>query len=778
MVVYTGTAGADNPAALGATNDTMSGLAGNDTLSAGDGNDLLYGGSGADSLNAGAGNDTVYGDSGSNEQLITNGDFAGGMTGWTVNNPTGGTAPVAGGGVVSFNSNDEGIYGDSIQQTVGTVAGAVYAATFQGIENNIGIANHTIRADVLDGSGAVISTQTYVINNGTTNNYSFSFTATTDTSTIRFTNTASTNTFSSDAKIDNVSIIGPPGSGSADVIDGGAGDDLIYGEGGNDNIFFGAGNDTVYGGAGDDQLDDISGISTLAGNNVVYGDAGNDLMWDSSGNDTYYGGTGNDQIYGEYVSDDYFDGGDGNDTVFGDGGNDTVIGGMGADSLNGGLGNDYVVDETIGNLVGGGADTVDLGDGNDTFVGSGQGPGDTDLVYGGAGNDRIDVKQSYDTVYGGTGDDYISTADEDATYGDQLYGDDGNDTILGANTNDQIYGGTGTDLLYGGGNNDTLDGGAERDTLIGGTGNDYLIGGTGGDLFVVSGADTITDFDATTGVSGNGNLDNDFVDLTSFYNKPALAIWNAANPGQKYDNPLKWLQADQADGILQQAGNLRIQNGGAAVTGSLFNVENTAVCFAAGTRIATPKGRRPIERLKRGDLVETADHGMQPIRWIGHMTVHAQGDLAPILIEAGALGNRRDLMVSPLHRMVIGGWQAELLFGEAEVLVPAKMLVNGGSIRAVPMQSVEYYHIMFDTHEIVEAEGALSESFHPGHEGFEAIGIKAQIQILALFPHLINEGFASYGPSARRTLRSHEAQLLNMSFTQQIDKRPNLRRAG
>jgi hypothetical protein len=257
-------------------------------------------------------------------------------------------------------------------------------------------------------------------------------------------------------------------------------------------------------------------------------------------------------------------------------------------------------------------------------------------------------------------------------------------------------------------------------------------------------------------------LDNDFVDLTGFYNATTLAAWNTANPGNQYDNALKWLRADQADGILQSAAGLRIQNGGVAVAGALLNDENTAVCFTAGTRLATAKGHRPIEKLRVGDFVETADHGLQPIRWIGSMTADGTGEQAPILISAGALGNRRDITVSPLHRMLVAGWKVELLFGEDEVIAAAKMLVDGKAIRPQPMPEVTYYHILFDAHEIVFAEGAGAESFHPGEEGFDALGARAQDEITALLPHIAGGNFAAYGPSARRSLRAHEARLLQM----------------
>ncbi len=45
------------------------------------------------------------------------------------------------------------------------------------------------------------------------------------------------------------------------------------------------------------------------------------------------------------------------------------------------------------------------------------------------------------------------------------------------------------------------------------------------------------------------------------------------------------------------------------------------ICFTPNTMIATPLGSRAIETLKAGDLVITADNGLQPIRWIGRKQV-------------------------------------------------------------------------------------------------------------------------------------------------------------
>ncbi|MFD2741133.1 Hint domain-containing protein [Sulfitobacter aestuarii] len=192
--------------------------------------------------------------------------------------------------------------------------------------------------------------------------------------------------------------------------------------------------------------------------------------------------------------------------------------------------------------------------------------------------------------------------------------------------------------------------------------------------------------------------------------------------------------------------------------------EYDTVCFVRGTRIATAEGEVAIEDLQVGDLIQTVDHGLQPIRWIAGSRVRGVSHLAPVLIRAGALGNRRDLLVSPQHRMMLRGWRAELHFGIVEVLVPAKHLINDSTIRQVDTAEVEYFHMLFDQHEIVFAEGVESESFHPGAIGMGNVDDLAREEIFALFPQL-RADLDSYGGSARGSLKAHEALLLRPTTT-------------
>ena len=314
--------------------------------------------------------------------------------------------------------------------------------------------------------------------------------------------------------------------------------------------------------------------------------------------------------------------------------------------------------------------------------------------------------------------------------------------------NDTIDGGAGNDSIDGEDGNDSLIGGTGNDTLIGGAGIDTLTGGADADTFFADGtADLITDFDTSTGIGDNDPTNNDFIDLSAIYNETTLAAWNAVPGNPQYANPLQWLKADQADnGVLDEASGLQIQNGGVAVDGDDFFLENTAVvCFTRGTGILTPFGEIPIEDLERGDMVKTLDHGTKPIRWIGHRKLSAEDlakapEMRPIRIEARSMGGglpKSDLIVSPQHRLFIRSRIAKRMFGKEEVLIAAKHLLGVPGVSVVEdSDGVEYWHFLFDQHEIVFAECMPSESLYTGQEALKTLSEKSRAEIFTLFPEL------------------------------------------
>ena len=156
-------------------------------------------------------------------------------------------------------------------------------------------------------------------------------------------------------------------------------------------------------------------------------------------------------------------------------------------------------------------------------------------------------------------------------------------------------------------------------------------------------------------------------------------------------------------GITDLAGN--------AIAGGYANGPTYSLvvpCYCRGTMILTARGEVAVEDLAVGDAVVTASGAARPVRWIGRRSYagrFARGThVLPICIRAGALGDgapRRDLWISPHHAMSLEG-----------VLIEARHLVNGVSIvQVAEVEQVDYFHVELDAHDVIVAEGALSESF-------------------------------------------------------------------
>jgi hypothetical protein len=135
------------------------------------------------------------------------------------------------------------------------------------------------------------------------------------------------------------------------------------------------------------------------------------------------------------------------------------------------------------------------------------------------------------------------------------------------------------------------------------------------------------------------------------------------------------------------------------------------VSFTRGTHITMSSGeQRLIEDLRIGDRILTRDDGIQAIRWISQTTVRAVGEFAPIRIHAGTLNNEHDLIVSPDHRLFIYQRSDKVGAGRSELLVKARHLVNGSTVTLMEGGFVDYFQLLFDSHQIIYAEGIAAET--------------------------------------------------------------------
>lgn len=191
------------------------------------------------------------------------------------------------------------------------------------------------------------------------------------------------------------------------------------------------------------------------------------------------------------------------------------------------------------------------------------------------------------------------------------------------------------------------------------------------------------------------------------------------------------------------------------------------ICFTSDAMITTPSGRTPIADLRPGDRVMTRDNGAQPVLWVGQTTLSGLAlrqhpHLRPIRLRRDALDTGlpdEDLCVSPAHRILVTGRHARDLFGCDEVLARASDLVNYRHIAPDPaLHGVTYVHLLFETHQVIFANGLATESFHPALA--PAATLRQHRHALAQLGSDWLDRPEAYGPTARRCLNRGEAALL------------------
>ena len=357
--------------------------------------------------------------------------------------------------------------------------------------------------------------------------------ATTTTGTVRLLGDGNANNFNFSA----VNLLG-----TNLLIDLGGGNDTVVGSAGNNRILGGSGTDSLNGAGGSDTYEVSGTLANNFGGYDIYADSGNgagevDRIVAATGSDAVDIGltsfsasasriemidatttTGLVRLLGTTAANSFnfsgvslvganlsIDLGAGNDTFIGSTGSDRVLAGTGTDSLNGAGGADtYVVSGTLANNFGG----------YDIYADSGNGAGELDRIVVAAGSDAVDIGLTGFSATTG-----IEVIDGTATTGTvRLVGNsaannfnfsttsinganvlidaaEGNDTVTGSNGSDRILGGLGNDSLNGGGGNDTLQSGSGLDTLTGGGGADRFDYTTLSDGLMVVSATSVLQFE-------------------------------------------------------------------------------------------------------------------------------------------------------------------------------------------------------------------------------------------------------------------------------------------
>ena len=754
----------------GSDDDTLQGGTGADTLLGDAGDDLLDGELGDDTLSGGTGADTIDGAEGDDVIVLEDGfgndSIGGGQTTEVAGDTLDLSATTTGVTVDLSNANPEN----------GTLSDGTDTATFIDIENIVlGGGRDTVV--LADGSGAD-TVQAFDLTDsgdGTTNDQLDVSGLTSDGGTTPVTTTDVTVTGTNGDGTGNAILTFPGGesitlvgvlpdavdspaelvsigipNGLNYIVEGTIGDDTIdFGYTGdpegdmidNNDALDGSNGDSVEAGAGNDS------VNSGDGNDTVNLGSGNDTVDSGSGNDLLSGGDGDDILYA-FSGEDTLNGDVGDDTLFGYDGNDTLSGGDGSDVLHGMTDDDrldgvadadlFILEDDFGNdtLVGGEAVTSGT-DADELRMNTLASPDPITVVY--ASNPEFGVYTSGPNSVAFSEIEIVGTADTNDTI-------DATAALGGINVNteggdDLITGGSGDDSITAGTGNDTIAGGAGADEISAGDGDDVIetaqgdtvTGGDGDDTFTLVDLGEAGD-DAITITGGESEKTNgDTLDLNGQVDRTTLNITTRANVGGGISGTVEML-----DGTVVNFSNIK-----------------NIICFVPGTMIATQAGLRAIEDLRVGNPVMIQDNGLQRIGWIGKTTVAGRDRFAPNTFA----GSEEELIVSPQHRMLIKGYRAELLFGQSEVLVPALHMIDGKGVTRAPCDEVTYIHIMFESHEIIFANGIATESYHPNSFGVGGLEDQTRDELFSLFPEL-RSNMGGYGDTARMALKAREAKLL------------------
>ncbi|MBO1361342.1 Hint domain-containing protein, partial [Acetobacter sacchari] len=172
--------------------------------------------------------------------------------------------------------------------------------------------------------------------------------------------------------------------------------------------------------------------------------------------------------------------------------------------------------------------------------------------------------------------------------------------------------------------------------------------------------------------------------------------------------------AENNDGVITTLATDIVFATGVSPSDIVWDADDAqTTCFLTDSQISTPSGYRPIQHIAVNDDVIVYSNGMQKavsVKWIGTGRVRVNGSLPddragyPVRILENAISEGvpfKDMLVTAEHCLFFDG-----------KFVPARMLVNGGSIfYDTTITSYDYYHIETETHSVIMADGMLTESY-------------------------------------------------------------------
>ncbi|MGH2907336.1 MAG: beta strand repeat-containing protein [Solirubrobacterales bacterium] len=501
------------------------------------------------------------------------------------------------------------------------------------------------------------------------------------------------------------------GSSNSETIDGGPGNDEIHAGSGDDIVIGGTDYDSLFGDSGADHLNSNDGLADT----VDCGDDSDLDVLDADASDTFAANCENIPVLGSTIA--VIGGviryqafaGQANDLVMWqdsgyvyltDNSGSRIIAGAGCDqlatetagcSLATATAIDVNTDDADDKVEIAGSVTVpmtaDLGDGNDSYLGTSSA---SDSVNGGAGDDDLEGRDGNDALNGGPGGDtlnggpgsddlaggsgvdtfsYASVGDGVSVSLDDIandgasgeadnvhsdvengFGGFGDDTLIGNSAANDLTGYDGNDRIEGRGGDDRLEGDFGDDTLGGGAGADVLDGGAG--------VDSLSYADAASAVTVNlvaqppqntgGGGTDDWTSIEGVIGSP----FNDTLLGDSGDNVLEGLGGN--DTLSPQAGNDTVSFAN-ATAGVSFNLGTTTAQNTVGAGTDTVTAAENVVGSPFNDTLTGSSAANVIEGQAGNDVINAQGGTDTVSYSRSAAGVTVSLATTALQNTIGAG---------------------------------------------------------------------------------------------------------------------------
>lgn len=191
--------------------------------------------------------------------------------------------------------------------------------------------------------------------------------------------------------------------------------------------------------------------------------------------------------------------------------------------------------------------------------------------------------------------------------------------------------------------------------------------------------------------------------------------------------------------------------------------------LVAGTRVATPDGMRPVERLRAGDRVVTRAGRSVRVLHALHRRIDPEAtafdpEARPVVVLAHSFGPdlpARDVCLSRRQRILLCGWRAERTDDLRGVLAPAGCLVDDrGVVHDTLGGTATLVQLVLESEAMLMAEGLPLEAAHPDGPGTRGYRSITERELAALEPSRRAAPLSALGRPARPPLTAWEVSAI------------------